>query len=65
MGREWSGEWRKEVKDKVRMRKRKGSRVERWEERLAEVINDKTKKEGEGGGQGPDVERRFLRSQEK
>lgn len=48
MGREWSGEWRKEVKDKVRMRKRKGSRVERWEERLAEVIKDKTKKEGEG-----------------
>lgn len=47
------------------MRKRKGSRVERWEERLAEVIKDKTKKEGEGGGQGPDVERRFLRSQEK
>ena len=47
-----------------RKRKRKGSRVERWEEKLAEVIKTKTKKEGEGGGQGPD-EGRFLRSQEK
>ncbi len=33
-----------------RMRKRRGSRLERWEERVAEVIKDKTKKEGDGGG---------------
>lgn len=39
------------------MRKRKGSRVERWEERLAEVIKDKMKKEREGGERGRDIER--------
>lgn len=43
-------EWRMEIKDKDRMRKRKGSQLERWEERVAEVIKDKTKKGGEGGG---------------
>lgn len=31
------------------MRKRRGSRLERWEEKVAEVIKDKMKKEAEGG----------------
>lgn len=60
MGGGQSGEWRQEIKDKAGMRKRRGSRQERWEERAAEVIKDKTRKEGEGGGRkgGHDDDRR-------
>lgn len=52
-----SGEWKKEIKDKDRMRKRKGNRLERWEERVAEVTKDKMKKVGEGGGRVHDSEK--------
>lgn len=43
------------------MRNRKGSRVERWVERVVEVIKDKTKKSEEGGGQDDERNQVFLK----
>lgn len=43
------------------MRNRKGSRVERWVERVVEVITDKTKKSEEGGEQDDERNQVFLK----
>lgn len=43
------------------MRNRKPSGVERWVERVVEVIKDKTKRSEEGGGQDDERNQVFLK----